>query len=397
MTGKISAALLALFLFAGASPAQDKVDALVAGKKYLSAATQLKADTELFATPKGFARYVHLLIQYRAAESDFHAFSLRDLEKGETLSEVRRTPGALTLVEPDLEAAIYERLARNPDSPELNFATGEYLSRMAECECGTPRLFTGDATDDLAYFHKAAEKGVYDYWSLFRMGLEYHYAGDMAHASDLYGRALKENPAYTPASYNLAAVRLLSGDIPGARESIARALDKYPDSYRNSDTHHLMARIEEADGKPAEAEKEYLKALELNPVHESAGPDFLEFLKRQGRNGDYVKVAERFISSDLTTPYAFNVILDYLIQTGTGDADRELFAELEKKEFTEALKTGVFNYNLGRLALLLGQRAKALDRFRISLNAFEKMNNPPEGAADALRSLISQTEKTLGE
>lgn len=400
MTGKkaaaLGAALLAALALAGAAEAKDRVDDLVAGKKYLSAVTALKNDAGLFASPKGFARYVHLLIQYRAIDTNFHAFALRDLEKDEVLAEVRKMPGAATLVEPDLEAAIYERLAREPDSPELNFAAGEYLSRMAECECGAPKLFTGDGADDLAYFHKAAEKGVYDYWSLFRMGLEYHYAGDMAHASDLYVRALKENPSYTPAAYNLSVVRLLSGDLSGAREALARALDKYPDSYRNSDTHHIMARIEEADGKPEEAEKEYLKAIEMNPVHETAGPDFMEFLKRRGRNGDYVKMALRYLSADLSTPYAFNIFLDYLMKAGTGDADRELFAELEKREFAETLKTGVFNYNLGRFALLLGERAKALARFRISLGVFERMQNPPEGAVDALKSLVSQTEKTLG-
>ncbi len=373
------------------------VDTLLKEKKYLSAAREIRENAELFATPKGFMRFVDIVVTYRASTQNFHAFSMKDLEPGESLEDARRMAGATTLVEPDMEELLYERYAANPDSPEVNFAVGEYLSRMAECDCGQPKLFTGEAAYDVQYFNLALSKGIYDYWSLFRLGLEFHYAGDYAHAADMYRRARAENPAYIPASYNLGVVLLTAGDPAGARAEIEPILDKYPDDYRNSDVHHIMAKINLAQGMKKEAEEEFLKALRLNPTHEIAGPDYMDFLKKENRKDDYKKFVMSFLAADFSTPYTFNIYLDYIMKGKPDDFDRSVFGELEKLSFSESMKIGALNFNLGRLALFLGEKVKALDRFRLSKSTFEHMKNPPDGALAALNSLIEQTEKLLAK
>jgi len=377
-----------LLLFAVASSAaESRTEELVKSGKYLTAVKALKDDPE-FATSKGFSRYVHLLLTYKASTSNFMAFAMRDPAAGESPKSPAEASGDAVIVETDLEARIFERLSEATEDPELNFAAGEYLSRLQECGCGEARHFTGGQASGEQYFQKAYDAGLFDGWSLFRLGLGRHMDGDFPAAVEFYEKSLVATPGYLPASYNMAVALFLSGDVDGALKTVGQVLDKYPDDSRNADAHHLLARIDEAKGNLPEAKVQYQKALELWPRHENAGPDYIAFLRRTGASEEYVAFVERFLGQDMARPNAFNNYLDFLMNAGATDSDRRVYADLALFSPEDNAKAGTFNYGMGRLALLLKEKEKAAAHYKKSLAAFTAMPSPPEGAIEALKSLL---------
>jgi len=121
--------------------------------------------------------------------------------------------GDLTRAEQELQRA----RAYVPDNPETNFALGNL--RLAQGKRGEAKLFY-DTTLRLNSKHKGA---------LNNLGLLALEEDQPAQAVEFLRRALEQDPQDGKTFYLLAKAQLAAGDIPNARLSIGRALQREPD------------------------------------------------------------------------------------------------------------------------------------------------------------------------
>lgn len=356
---------------------------LEAEGKYLSAARRIRNDAALFRDPEFFWRYVDIVTERYVGTDRFRSFTLKDLGEGETVRAARAHPENGTAVEEDLAREIESRLANAPEDPYLNLAQGTRLSRAM-----TDGQFAEDESppDEYPFFRKAFDSGVYTAWSLFRIGAHQQDAGT-AEAETFYRKALSLEPGLTPARFNLGVLLFVSGNFAGAREEAEKTLDRYGVPELDADTHHLMARIEEALGNDAAAEKHYRRSLGLNPWGDPAFADFLLFYGARGKNEEYEKLALDSIGRDLSNPHMFNAYVDVLARRGVNETDRRILSKLSAGTYEPAEEGPVF-FNLGRAADADGDPMTALKRYERSLAAFSRLPSPPPQALESLGSLM---------
>ncbi len=396
---KKAAGLLLLAVIFCVSPAEAKyereleeVNALLDDGKYESAAEYISNNSDLMEEPRFVRLYSHILTNYYVLTLNFHFFALKDLKKGERVEDYRGKEGMHKLSGSDLEELLSEKYSEDPDSPDLNFAVGEYIAIGERCGCGQPVIFTGDKGSDFPYFLKAYEGGIYDYFSLFRLGYHYHEKedADLEKAAFFYEKSLELEPGHTATAYNLAALYYVQDKIDLARKYAEQALGKYGDNALNADTYNLHGRIEYAAGNTDIAERSLIKALELQAWHDLAFKGLLDLYRQTGQEEKYVERALGYIAVDYSNPYLFDVYMKYLADEGFSEADEKVVSALAGKEFAEPIETGTIYFFLGRISYYTGQKDLALERYRKSLEAMESLEEPPEGAIDVLKEAIAE-------
>ena len=86
-------------------------------------------------------------------------------------------------------------------------------------------------------------------------------------AIEQFRLALKIQPDYIPARYNLAKALARSGDFAEAAQDFSQVVAAFPqDAQVHNDFGELYLRM----GKPSEALEQFEKALAINPAHSAA-------------------------------------------------------------------------------------------------------------------------------
>jgi len=371
---------------------QATLDALVAKRQYASAADYIHSRPNLLGEPRFFRQLSHILTNYYTFQVNFGLFATRDLKDGERLEDVRGARGDHKMVGGDWEKSLYDTLKKHPESPDINFAVGEYLSLGHLCGCTSLRLFRGEQADDFRHFERAYKGGVYDYWSLFRMGN--HYASgpnpDRKKAIVFYEKSLQLNADYTEAHYNLASVYYSQGDYKTAKKHSSETLGKYPDAALNADSYANYGRIEAALGNYSSAEKNYQKAREYVFWHAPTFNELANLYRKTRRFDAYKKTVNDYIALDYGNTYTFNVYVDYLADQKLIKEDREIVTALAKRQYSRTEEIGAVFFNLGRVAEMEGNAGLALQHYSKSLEALKKLPNPPPGAIEALTQSINR-------
>jgi tetratricopeptide (TPR) repeat protein len=388
--------LVAFPAFAKFEKEQAALDALMAKRQYASAAEYIHSRPNLLNEPRFFRQLSHILTNYYTFQVNFGLFATRDLKEGERLEDVRGAKGDHKMVGGDWEKSLYDTLKKHPESPDINFAVGEYLSLGQLCGCTSLRLFRGEQADDFFYFERAYKGDVFDYWSLFRMGN--HYAGgpspDLKKATGYYEKSLKLNPDYTETHYNLASVYYSLGDYVSAKKHSAKTLGKYPDATLNADSYANYGRIEAALGNYTSAEKNYQKAREYVFWHAPTFNELANLYRKTRRFDAYKKTVNDYIALDYGNTYTFNVYVDYLADHKLIKEDREIVTELAKRQYSRTEEIGAVFFNLGRIAEMERNTALAAQHYAKSLGALKKLPNPPPGAIEALTHSINRLKST---
>ncbi len=384
--------LVAFPAFAKFEKEQAALDALVAKRQYASAAEYIHSRPNLLEEPRFFRQLSHILTNYYTFQVNFGLFATRDLKDGERLEDVRGAKGDHKMVGGDWEKSLYDALKEHPESPDISFAVGEYLSLGQLCGCATLRLFRGEQTDDFRYFERAYKGDVFDYWSLFRMGN--HYASgpnpDLKIATGYFEKSLKLNPDYTETHYNLASVYYSQGDYKAAKKHSAKTLGKYHDATLNADSYANYGRIETALGNYSSAEKNYQKAREYVFWHAPTFDGLANLYRKTKRFDVYKKTVSDYIALDYGNTYTFNIYVDYLADQGLIQSDREIVAELAKRQYSRTEEVGAVFFNLGRIAEMDGNKTLASQHYARSLEALKKLPQPPPGAIEALTQSINR-------
>ncbi len=116
--------------------------------------------------------------------------------------------------------------------------------------------------------------------------------GDLAAARELLENVLSDEAAEEEwvaggrrreALYGLAVLAYKDGDRPRARQLVADARERFPHAAR---FHHLLGRLELADGRNEEAVRRFERALELGPWKSDCRIDLANLWLSEGRTDD---------------------------------------------------------------------------------------------------------------
>jgi len=369
------------------------IQGLVAAGKFKTAAEYIADRKELLARPHFVRLYTHIVTTDYALTINFSMFALTDLKKGQRIEDVRGKPGKYSLIGGPLDDLLYKRIKEQPNSPELNFAVGEYLSRGSACGCRQSGPLKDLSGDDGPYFIKAYRHGVSDGWSLFRIGLYYHKRHRVDEAIAFYRKALAKQPDNADANYNLAFLYYGKGDLKPARRYVEHSLKEYRDRGLKADAYALHGVILLGLNDNGAGERSLKRALELQSWNRQAFSGLLGLYRQMKQHSKYVSCAEDFIAVDYGNTYLFNTYVDFLSQNGQGADDRRVERYLLGLKLKDAQQNGALYYNLARMADMRDDRAAALKRYRRSLAALKSLQQPPQGAIPAITERIAQLER----
>lgn len=387
----LSSLVLMLFIFCGPATAQDhreRINTLIKERKYATAVEYI-LNNDLLDQPEMVVTYTHLLTDKYLSAINFKLFALKDLEKNETVADLRGKAGKFEMIGGDLEETLFNRLKLQPENPYLNLAVGTYLSRGFQCRCLQPEYFPNQPEIEFRYFDKAYQKGVSDYWSLFRMALRYHTRGDMEKAFRFYKKSFDKNPDHTAGAYNLAIIHLHKNDLKNALFYSDKALGGYHDAKMDADTYHLNGVIHLEMGSLDEAEKSLDRAFDLNKYHAGVFISSLDLYRKKEKQKQYVKAVTRYLAYDYSNTYCFNRYIEFLNDYALHAFDKAVYNKLSNISLKDKNQTGPFNFNMGKLASIHDEPETALKYYHASLSAFKTMEKPPVGAMKALEKLIS--------
>ena len=386
--------LFSIHIACAAPDHSAQIDNLINDKKYLTAAEYINEKPELMEQDEYFRKYVYILVNYYAMTINYNMFALRDLEKHENIDEIRGQKGTYKLLGVKLEEQLFERWQESPDSPHLNFAIGEYLSRGYSCGCLKQTEYFVSANDsDSPFFAKSFEGGISDYWSLFRLGMNHHVQGNLEEAIKLYQMSLALSDIHPATIYNLAVALYQDHQDKKAKTYAKMALGIYGDDELDSDTYDLYGSILFDEGNYTEAEKHLTKSLELKAWHPHAFKTLLQLYEKQAKSEQYRALANKYIAIDYSNTFLFNNYIEHLTEANVNKDDLQVMADLSNRTYDNDLTTVAVFFNLGRLYAFTGDNETARIHLKKSLTFMNKLENPPDGAIKSLNKLLEDVSK----
>jgi tetratricopeptide (TPR) repeat protein len=139
---------------------------------------------------------------------------------------------------------------------------------------------------------------------LFEAGQNTHQRGELEKAVELYGEALKRDPSLWQAEFQRAAAYFSLNRLADAKASMMRVIEHLSGFADAPETRQVSARaqillgeIALAGNDPAEAEKSFRRALELNPQAARARAGLAESLLGGGKIAEAIAEAKAAIEA----------------------------------------------------------------------------------------------------
>jgi TolB-like protein/tetratricopeptide (TPR) repeat protein/DNA-binding winged helix-turn-helix (wHTH) protein len=146
----------------------------------------------------------------------------------------------------------------------------------------------------------AVDPKAYDEYLMGRYEANHRTAEGLTKSFVYYQRAIRDDPGYAPAYAGMADSYLLSAGwltlkpsqaYPKAKEAALRALQL---DANLAEAHATLAEVEhEYNWKWSDAEREFRRAIELNPNSAMAHKSYAEFLMHGGRNAEAIVEIEK--------------------------------------------------------------------------------------------------------
>lgn len=379
------------------------VDKLIKERKYRTAADFINK-RKLSRDPRFTRRYVHILARKYIATKKLYTFAIKDLKSDERLEKLRgkkyyfkggviKKRGFKTYIL-NMDKFLYQQLKKHPRSPDIQLAIGDYLSASVLCQCHSPKYFIGKKDAD--FYARANNAGVYDNWSLLRIGYNLLYTGGKQGLDKSIGFLKKShelNPKANDVVYYLAIAYHFKRDLDNANRYASEALGKFTSPSRNADSYTLHGRINTDLGYYKLAEQSFRAALSYDKAHKGAFSGLLRLHLTEGENEKYTSEVKRYLAQNYSDKRLFNNYIYHLESYGMREIDRTLISSLATVKISKPMEIGVFNYGLGRIYQSLGQRKPARHHFLKSLGAFKSMRKPPRESVNAVNNSLLRLGK----
>ncbi|MCI0523925.1 MAG: protein kinase [Acidobacteria bacterium] len=227
------------------------------------------------------------VIQYKGREANAQAVG-RELEvEAALLGSIRRLGGNL-VVNTEL---VDTSNGRQIWGESFNLKTSDLLAiqdRITRSISGKLQLRLGDSSAPMTASAGTKDSEAYD---LYLKGRYYWNQGTpeaIAKADELFEAAVAKDPTYAMAAAGCAACHAAGSDGDRPQESMTKAKNVAMIALKADDTlvdaHLTLAQVNlRYDWNFADAEREFKRAIELNPKHATARRRYAEFLALMGR------------------------------------------------------------------------------------------------------------------
>lgn len=370
------------------------VDQWIKERKYQTAAEFIHRH-KLNRDPRFTRRYVHVLARRYVATTRFSTFLIKDLAPDEEVDSLRREKniaerGAVKKYVLDIDEFLYQQLKKYPESIDIQFAIGDYLSSYVQCRCHTTKYFHGKG--DAGFYVRAYDAGVYDDWSLLRIGRSLLYARN----SETDGRAIgflkmshDLNPGDLYATYYLGVAYYHQRDLENANEYAARVLGKFASPVRNADAYDIYGQINRDLGRDEVAEESFRRALGYAKGHKESFSSLLRLYVANAENEKYRNEVKRYIAQDYADQELIGNYVYYLQKYGMSEVDSALVESLGSAAPGTPMEVGVLNFNLGFIYQNFGDAAKARQHYGKSLTGFQGIKEPPHDSIEEVHRMLS--------
>jgi tetratricopeptide (TPR) repeat protein len=266
----------------------------------------------------------------------------RSLEIDATMLEARRVLADVHAALGEHEYAIEEGrryLAQDPDHAATRIRVAQSL------------MLLGRADQALAEV-EAIEESKRDADVNYAIGRIHLAWKDYAKAREYLMRALEQRPGVAAILSSLLEVDSQEGKLD---ESVARIEKAAADDPKNAELQQLRGNLALAQGRPADAEAAFKKAIELAPEMISSYRQLAQFYTQTGRTGETIKVYEQALEVKPDQPQIHH-FLGVLYEYG-GQRERAV------EHYETAIR---YEPNLGEaknnLAYIYAERGEKLDR-----------------------------------
>ncbi len=222
----------------------------------------------------GFERAVALDPRHVEARLSLMEFYLQAPKiAGGDLKKARAEAEAVVALDPLAGLPALSRVAAAEGRPDEALAALDRLARLdrGAARLGRASLYAGDlGTRDraVAELVAVADEDPRDAVDLTAAGILLGRLERPAEALTLFEQARRADPAYLPAAYQLGRALLLArGDLARAEGAFREYLagEPPPGAPRPAAAHWRLGQVHEAQGRPAQARREYEEALRLDP------------------------------------------------------------------------------------------------------------------------------------
>lgn len=199
-----------------------------------------------------------------------------------------------------------------------------------------------------------------DVAATFRAAWQYHQAGDVARAEQLYRQVLEADPRHADAWHLLGAAHLMRGRAAEGEAALRRALELNP---HHGAAHENLGIALAQQGKLADAVPHFREAVRLQPGHAQAHLNLggaLLRLDRLGEAADSFRAAVRLRPGDAEAHYKLGKVLAFLGRRAEAAARWERTVALDPRH---AAALGA----LGEALVGLGRPSEAVARYRQAL------------------------------
>ncbi len=382
------------------------IDNYINNRQYQSALHYIQ-EKNLLHKPIFTRRAIQIVARYYISTQNFRRFTVKNITPEETISSLRQqhitSPKALPALPLNIDSLLYQQLKKHPNSPDIQFAIGDYLSFSSLCRCHISKFFKGKMDAD--FYTRAYDKGVYDAWSLYRMGMHGIYSRDKnvpTKAISLLKRSLsmgqKTHPDPLQINYLLAAAYFHNRNYKQANFHANNIIGKFDTAKANAEAYTLYGRINSALGYFRVAKNSFRKAMGYMKHHQKLFSEVLLLHIKQGeKDNDPVMAANKYqaeVKKYLSENYAKQELYDnysmHIDQYGMGQNDLKVLTLLGTLTLSNPQDMGILNYNLGKLYYRYGRRIEAQKYSRKALLAFKTMPNPPQSVIKRINNMLYQ-------
>lgn len=175
--------------------------------------------------------------------------------------------------------------------------------------------------------------------SMFDAGQRAHEAGDLAKAVEFYGKALELDAELWQAEFQRGAAFFSLGKLAEAKTSLVRVNTLLADYPVTDQLKQVFARVQTtlgeialAESKPEEAEKAFLRVIELNPQSARAHSGLAEVFYAAGKYTDAISEAKAAISAGENRAAVFTLLGVALTVTNKFDEALPALEEALKRD-----------------------------------------------------------------